>query len=333
MGGAPPIQAEGGAPIAGARGTEPPPKVDPPPPPACEEKLLAIDALRPSVTLLVDQSGSMNGRFPTRNSEETRWSIVRRALLDEQTGVVRALEQSIQFGLAFYTSHNGFSSGVCPILSQVHSSLANYDSIRMLYDSVSPDDDTPTGAALLQIVNQIRAEVRRGPNVVLLVTDGDPDNCDVPDPQTEEAQLDAVRAASAAYAADIGLYVLGISADISGDKLQQLANAGQGRPLAAQWGVDPDAAQPFQASGDVLMLTAQLREILAHVPLCEVALSRDIAYDELATASVLLDGVPLAFDPEDGFDLSDPRHLRVMGRSCELLREKGQRLSVRISCP
>jgi hypothetical protein len=166
----------------------------------------------------------------------------------------------------------------------------------------------------------------------LLVTDGDPDTCDVPDPQTEAGQLEAVSAAASAHTADIDFYVLGISADISGDKLQQLANAGQGKPLDARFGLDPDAAEPYQASTDVAGLTAQLRGILARVPLCEVGLDRDIGADELATGEVTLDGRKLMLDAEDGWRLSDSRHLLITGKACERLRARGKRLTVQISC-
>jgi hypothetical protein len=274
----------------------------------------------------------MRSGFPTRDSEQTRWSMVRQALLDPASGVVPGLAQSMQFALAFYTSHNGFSGGTCPILSEVRAATGNYEAIRTLYDSVFPDDDTPTGAAIAQVVREIQASHRQGPEVILLVTDGDPDTCEVPDPQTEAGQVEAIAAARAAQLADIDFYVLGISADISGDKLQQLANAGQGKRLDAHWGLDLDAAQPYQATSDVAGLTGQLREILARVPLCEVALDRDVSADEITDGKVMLDGKRLLFGAIDGFQLADARHLQITGKACDDLRASGKRLSVRISC-
>lgn len=304
------------------------PPVEPTPP--CEQVELTIAELRPSVTLLVDQSGSMRSGYPDRRSPQTRWQVVRQALLDPMSGVVPTLQQSLQFGLVFYTSHNGFSGGTCPILSTVRAATDNFEAIRKLYDSMSPDDDTPTGAALEQVVLEIQAANRKGPEVLLLVTDGDPDTCEQPDPQ--EGQVQAINGAADAFAAGIDFYVLGVSSDISGDKLQQLANAGKGKPLNAIWGVDPDAAQPFQASDSALGLTAQLRAILARVPLCEVELERDVALEELAAGNVVLDGQALQYGDPDGFHLKDPRHLQIVGKACETLTVAGKRLSVRISC-
>jgi hypothetical protein len=296
----------------------------------CESVSLTLDELRPAVTLLVDQSGSMRSRYPNRESEQTRWQVVGQALLDPMAGVVPSLQQSIQFGLVFYTSRNGFTGGACPIFNEVRSATGNYEAIRALYDSLYPDDDTPTGAAVQKVTRDIRMADRHGPEVILLVTDGDPDTCAQPDPQ--DGQAEALEAVAAAHASGIDFYVLGVSSDISGDKLQQLANVGQGKALDARWGIDADAAQPFQASASVAGLTAQLRDILARVPLCQVALDRDVSVDELSAGNVVLDGQPLSYDSGDGFVLQDPRHLQIQGKACDTLREAGKRLSVRISC-
>lgn len=316
----------GGPAVGGAAGQ---PAMEPMQP-QCETIEVTIDELRPSVTLLVDQSGSMREGYPEDESPDTRWTLVREALLAPNTGVVPSLQRSIQFGLVFYTSHNGYSSGACPLLSAVQNVTNNYRAISGLYDSTWPDDDTPTGAALLQVARNILAAERRSTEVLLLVTDGDPDTCEQPDPQ--DGQVEAIAGARAVHEAGIDFYVLGISGDISGDKLQQLANAGQGKPLDAIWGVDPEAAQPFQASASVAGLTGQLRDILARVPLCEIELDRPVGLDQLAAGQVTLDGKALALGNPNGFRLKDASHLEIVGQACETLRDSGKRLSVRISC-
>ena len=126
--------------------------------------------------------------------------------------------------------------------------------------------------------------------------------------------------------------MLGVSSDISATNLQQLANAGRGKPLDAVWGQSADAAQPYRAQSDVAGLTSQLREILASLPLCEIVLDREVSIEELASASVSLDGQLLTYAHPDGFERVDPRHLRITGRACEALRASGKQLRVRISC-
>lgn len=306
------------------------PTTPPPSPAPCESLSIDIANLRPTVMLLIDQSGSMASPYPDRSSPQTRWSLVRQALFDAQRGVVKQFEHSVRFGVTFFTSHNGFSGGVCPLLSEVVATTDNYEALSALYDRLAPDDDTPTGAALQKVVDGLEAHPTGGPQSILLVTDGDADTCEIPDPQ--EGQPDALAAAQRAFAAGIEVSVLGISHDIAQQNLQQLANAGRGRPVDSVWGVNPEAAQPFEAGDNVQGLTAQLAGILTQLSLCNVPLQRDTGATEASAARVLLDGEPLQYGARDGFTVADPRHLAITGKACETLTAKGQRLTIRVSC-
>ena len=318
MAGAP---AVAGAPTAVAGG---PPIM---PNPTCEAVTVAIDELRPELTLVVDQSLSMGFPYPDKQSPATRWSLVGDALFEPTFGVVKQFEASIRFGIAFFTSH---SNVTCPILNEVPAQVRNYSPLNALYRSLRPDGDTPTGDALQQVVTELEQKPSRAPRSILLVTDGNPDTCQQPNP--DEGQPQAVAAAQRAFAAGIDLYVLGISNGIAGENLQQLANAGKGRALDLVWGVDPDAAQPFQATDNVLGLAVQFGDVLNHIPLCEVGLQRDVALSEVPNARVVLDGQPLPNSIADGFVLKDPRHLAIVGKACDAIKAGGRQLSVRISC-
>ena len=319
--GAPGIAGGGSPSVAGAPG-----QGGAPPGPRCEAVTVAIDELRPAVTLVVDQSLSMRTRYPDDQSPATRWSIVGGALFDPTNGVVKNFESSVRFGIAFFTSRGG----MCPILNQVPARTHNYVALNGLYQSLRPFGDTPTGDALQQIVSELQKAPSQAPRSIVLVTDGNPDTCAQPNP--DEGQPEAVAAAQRAYESGIDLYVLGISNDIAGQNLQQLANAGKGRAIDLVWGVDADAAQPYQASSNVQGLTAQLGEILNRIPLCEVRLQRDVALGEASTAEVLLDGQPLSYSATDGYLLKDPRHLEIVGSACEAIKAGGRQLSARISC-
>ena len=294
--------------------------------PVCEAVTVAIDELRPALTLVVDQSRSMNESYPDSQSLATRWSLVGDALFDPTFGVVKRFEASIRFGIAFFTSY----PGSCPVLSEVPAQTRNYPALNMLYRSLAPRGDTPTGDALQQIVSELERTPSQGPRSILLVTDGNPDTCAQPNP--DEGQPEAVAATQRAFAAGIDSYVLGISNDIAGQNLQQLANAGKGRPIDLVWGVDADAAQPFQASDNVQDLAAQFADVLNRIPLCEVRLKRDVDASEASRARVVLDGVPLGYSAVDGYVLKDSRHLSIVGQACEAVKAGGRQLSVRISC-
>ena len=304
--------AQGGAPVM--------------PVPACEAATVAIDELRPALTLVVDQSFSMGFRYPDNQSPVTRWSLVGEALFDPTFGVVKRFEASIRFGISFFTSQ----SGICPILNEVSARTRNYEALNTMFQSLAPSGDTPTGDALQQIVAALEKAPSQGPRSILLVTDGNPDTCAQPNP--DEGQPQAVEAAQRAFESGIDLYVLGISNGIAGPNLQQLANAGKGRPIDLVWGVDAEAAQPFKAGESVQGLAEQLTELLNRIPLCEVRLQRDVALGEASSAKVLLDGRPLNYSGVDGYLLKDSRHLAIVGKACEAIKAGGKQLSVRISC-
>jgi len=296
------------------------------PPLACEAVTVSIDELRPALTLVVDQSLSMRFRYPDDSGPVSRWSLVGDALFDPSFGVVKQFEASVRFGIAFFTSH----TGVCPILNEVPAKVRNYEALNALYRSLAPDGDTPTGDALQRVVTELQQTPSQGPRYILLVTDGNPDTCAQPNPDDGHPQ--AVAAVQRAFDAGIELYVLGISNGIAGENLQQLANAGKGRPIDLIWGVDAAAAEPFQATGNVLSLAEQLSDILNSIPLCQVQLNRDVAPAEVSSAKVQLDGQPLTYSLADGYVLKDPRHLAIVGKACEALKAGGRQLSVRISC-
>jgi len=296
------------------------------PPVVCEAVTVSIDELRPALTLVVDQSLSMSFRYPDNESPATRWSLVGDALFDPTFGVVKQFEASVRFGIAFFTSRGS----MCPILNEVPAQVRSYDALNSLYRGLAPYGDTPTGDALQRVVSELQQTPSQGPRSILLVTDGNPDTCAQPNP--DQGQPQAVAAAQRAFAAGIDLYVLGISNGIAGENLQQLANAGKGRPIDLVWGVDAEAAEPFQASGNVLGLAEQLADILNRIPLCEVSLHRDVAWSEASRARVLLDGQPLNYSLSDGYVLKDPRHLAIVGKACEAIKAGGRQLSVRISC-
>lgn len=309
--------------------TTPPDASDPPDAakPPCESISESIDELRPGVMLVVDQSRSMRTGFPQQNSPDTRWSLVGKALFDPASGVVKTYEGTIRFGIAFFT---GNQNEACPILHEVHAATQNYAALNALYQSLAPEGSTPTGDSLNQVVGELEQGQRHNVQTILLVTDGNPNTCFMQ--SGSNGQFEALEAVQVAYELGYDTFVLGISNDIAGENLQQLANAGAGKLVDLKYGVDPDAAQPYQASSDKNGLTAQFADILSHVSFCEVRTQRDIGLDEASQGKVLLDGKPLVFGASDGFRLKDPRHLEIMGSACDAIKSGAKLLSVRISC-
>src|SRR5688572_28336443 len=88
---------------------------------SCADVSVKIDKQIPTVVLLVDQSGSMTAAFPGGD----RWNVLRDALMDPQTGVVKLLENDVRFGLSLYSAAD--ANQVCPLLVNVNVALGNHD--------------------------------------------------------------------------------------------------------------------------------------------------------------------------------------------------------------
>jgi hypothetical protein len=297
-------------------------------PAQCVDLRLGYEDIPATVMLLVDHSGSMNDAF----GDGTRWSTLQRALFDPEQGVVSPLENTARFGMMLYTSFDGFEGGVCPVLTQASIALGNAEVIRAIFDDNPPiaDSDTPTGESIQAAIGVLQAFTEAGPKHILLVTDGEPDTCAVPDPQGGEG--DAIAAAQAAHATGIKLTILGVSNDIALSHLQRMANAGAGQPLELIYGVDPSAARPYQASDDAGELALQLQGILGYVRSCMVAMNADVNAETIESGVVEIDGQELLRDSPDGYRLLDGGTLELLGQACSEVLNDAAELVIRFSC-
>jgi hypothetical protein len=184
----------------------------------------------PVVILLVDQSSSMADAF--LSPSVTRWDALREAILSEQ-GAVRLNESRAAFGLYTYTTLEPNFDPTCPLVRGVAPQVNNFAAIQSYYlnESLPIKSETPTGAAVMQVTDML-ANVPNAKHVIL-ITDGEPDTCDVRDPQCGHDP--ALFALQRAFDAAIAVHVFGIG---DGDQspgwfkfLQDAANAGAGQPI------------------------------------------------------------------------------------------------------
>jgi len=206
----------------------------------CPRSLL-IHPIVPTVILLIDQSLSMRDPFES----STRWSTLQNALMDASDGIVPTLQGEVRFGISFYTSFNGSAGGECPLLEEVAPSITNYDAIQELYDRMSPQHQTPTGDSISAITQTLLADTFPGPKAIVLATDGEPDTCEMPDPNL--GQGESIAAAQYAFSMDIPTFVISVGNDISLQHLQDLANAGAGLPVDLP---DDGGSSSGSSSGD-----------------------------------------------------------------------------------
>jgi hypothetical protein len=291
---------------------------------ACADLLLTLGKKTPTVLLLVDRSGSMAVGFPNPGSP-SRWDVLKNVLLDGD--VIQSLQSEVRFGLAMYSNPTRSMVG-CPDVPGVPFALDNYDAIAGLLGDAGLEPDTPTGESILKVSGITDAGVDGGlagldagggEKVILLITDGDPDYCANPfanDEPTTEAErqkakdisLDAVQRA---FAVGIKTYVLAIGDEVSVPHQQEMANAGVG--------LSPDAgdAAPFFRPTDEAELTAQINGVILGARPCKFSLNGSVQPGQESQGTVVLNGAPLVYNASNGWRLTSPSELELLGSACE----------------
>jgi hypothetical protein len=276
----------------------------------------------PTVLLLVDQSASMNEKFGTSD----RWQTLRTALMDPTMGIVKTLESQVRFGLTLFSGRNGMAP--CPALTTVNPMLNNYAPIDTAYPAPTESiiDDTPTGESITAAANILKGVTDPGPKVIVLATDGEPDTCAVPDPQTPEAKEMAIAAAQAAFAQGVFTFYISVGNEVSEDHAREMANVGQGYPRG-------DMTKRFYRANDQKELGDAFATIVNGVRSCSFSLNGTVKDGSEVDGTVTLDGVTLKLGDADGWRLSSPSTIEFRGKACETVKDKNDhKVSARFPC-
>lgn len=319
--------------------------------------------------VLVDNSSSM---FEPR---ETLWDLLYKSLMDPTEGVLKPLESKVRFGFA---SFKGFDLGVpeedpaCAEIRQVPYALDNYQAIDELYRQLGTEWtpsarwETPTGHAINRVVAELDAYLADppGPKHIVLVTDGNPNTCQVANPQC--GQDLAIKAVQDARTKGITTWVVGIGTIIGNDPgcqpvwgrcgpdhLQDLANAGQGldvilppeqyiwqncadrygRVLQASYSLTPGMA-PFFSATNASQLESALRGLLTGVVSCSVDMNALVTGNE-ALGKVTLAGEEVLLGDPNGWILEVNRYqVSLQGAACERFKSlmPGEKLDIWFPC-
>jgi hypothetical protein len=292
--------------------------------PACTELDIGFEKVTPTIMLLVDQSTSMGLSFYA-SKDSTRWEILQSALLK----VLQPLQSDVRLGLTLYRSKVGNQGGTCPILTKVPAALNNFDAISAKFKESKPGGDSPTGESLAQAAADLLAYEASGPKFVLLATDGEPDTCAMPNPQTGQAEV--IHAAGKAYENGIGTFVIGVSTEITDAHLQDVANAGAGLPVGD---VDGGAAQnaPFYHPTDAGSLADAIETVINQMRTCVFHLGNTVDVHSAATGHVVLDGMPLKFQDANGWRLNSSTDLEVLGKACDRIKTDAKEIQISFPC-
>jgi hypothetical protein len=285
--------------------------LNPSDPEICADVTASFEAQIPTVMLLLDQSGSMTAHFDGTN----RWNAMYDALMHIDEGVIPTLAGDVRFGLALYTSYNGGES--CPVLTEVAPMMENYDAIDAVFASASPQDDTPTGEAIEALVPLLDAVEAPGKKLILLATDGEPDSCEIPDPQMGQAR--AIAGAQYAYDAGIEVVVLAVGSQLSEGHQQDMANAGAGLPVPANCGECAEYYRP----DSTMSLVDDFNTIINGARSCTFSLDGEVVTEHAGDGTVTLNGEELGYGDPDGWRLVSPTEIEVTGKACDEIMDGG----------
>lgn len=293
-------------------------------PAVCVDLEVDFERVTPTVVLLIDRSGSMTQAF---DNGLDRWETLVQTLTDPQTSLVKKLDTSVRFGMALYSSDRGFGTGPtpkeCPVLASVDISIANFASMSTLLTSNEPRGDTPTAESLEAIVTQLQAFGEAGPKSIILATDGDPDTCEDPNANDDDAsKARSVAAVATAYGAGISTHVISVGDEVTASHLKALAVAGSG---------GDDTAEAFTAL-DTEGLVNAFTQIIGSVRTCDFTLQGSVATEDAPRGSVLVDGVALVFDDPNGWTMPDEKTVRLQGEACEAIQADVTGISMSFPC-
>jgi hypothetical protein len=292
---------------------------------ACADVSVKIDKQIPTVVLLIDQSGSMTEAFPGGN----RWDVLENALMSQASGVVKLLEKDVRFGFTLYSAKD--ADPVCPLLVNVPIALNNYDAINAAYSSAAPIEDTPTGESIQAVVKVLDPYPEPGPKIIVLATDGEPDTCAEKDPAPGSqgaiaAQQLSVKAAQEAYDKKIQTFVIAVGNQISQAHLQDVANAGAGKPIGGG-----DNAKYYQPTDQQALIDA-FNEIINGVRTCVFTLNGKVDAASAGLGAVVLDGQSLGYNDPNGWKLNSESEIELVGAACDTIQSGEHDLTVKFPC-
>ena len=303
----------------------------------------------PNVMFLVDESGSMDASF---GNGLDRWQAAHQAIVGNPSsnppvvGVVAQLESIVRFGLTTYHSQGGFGAPgenrECPIFeTEVAIALNNHSAIDANYPANFQDIgvDTPTGESIDRLVQELQADPppADGPTIIVLATDGEPDTCTTPNPQS--GQDEAVAAARNAYAVDpndpddfeIQTFVLSVGNDVSDAHLQDMANVGVGKMVDES--VDP---APFWKATDSDQLAAAFDEIIGASISCDIQMDKRFDDKDKAcydpASNVRLNGTPLDCPSEWRVKPGVDDVIELVGSACDTFKSGSSTFSAVFPC-
>jgi hypothetical protein len=149
--------------------------------------------------------------------------------------------------------------------------------------------------------------------VIVLATDGEPDTCAVPDGDGQGAREVAVKAAQDAFQAGVFTFYISVGNEISEQHATEMANVGQGYKRDEQ-------TPRFYRANNQQELVSAFDKIVAGVRSCAFSLDGAVKVGRESEGVVTLNGTPLVYNDANGWRLSSPTTVEVLGSACETIK-------------
>ena len=332
----------------------------------CNDLSVETKEVTPTVLLLVDNSSSM---FEPRDK---LWDPLYNVLMKPATGIVASLQEKVRFGFTSYRGSSTANDPACPNLFEVDYKLGNFDPIDTLYKQQGAEWkqgikwETPTGAAIKKAAAKLAAYEADppGPKYILLVTDGNPNTCAALDPQCGSDE--SIKAVQEAKTMGIGTFAVGIGDIIAGNTgcepawgrcgplhLQDLANAGQGLPVAAPpdqlkyqactptqmlaatyaGAAETPGAAPFYTAANAAELETAIKGLLNSVVSCTYDMNATVV-GNAALGTVKVNDMDVPYNDPNGWKLEDNKvQITLQGTACDSFKATaGSKLFVSFPC-
>lgn len=332
----------------------------------CNDLSVETKEVTPTVLLLVDNSSSM---FEPRDK---LWDPLFNVLMKPTDGIVASLQDKVRFGFTSYRGSSTANDPACPNLFEVDYKLGNFTPIDTQYKMQGAEYkqgikwETPTGAAIKKAAAKLAAYVADppGPKYILLVTDGNPNTCAALDPQCGSDE--SIQAVQEAKTMGIGTFAVGIGDIIAGNSgcetawgrcgplhLQDLANAGQGLPVAAPpdqlkyqactptkmlaatyaGAAETPGAAKFYTAANAGELETAIKGLLNSVVSCTYDMNATVV-GNAALGTVKVNDMDVTYNDPDGWKLEDNKvQITLQGTACDNFKAMaGSKLYVSFPC-
>jgi hypothetical protein len=273
----------------------------------CESQQLDLTRVQPSIWMVIDGSGSMLEPLSTRD-DTPRWTALRDAVL----GAVEEHPRDVKWAVALYDGPlpDGSDKGsiACPRVVLQEPQPDNLAAITAAYPADPLGGSTPTDRALAAVRARV-PDPQSSPQVVVLVTDGQPNDFCTTGAPVSDVQARVLSEVEQLHARGAAVYVISLAgADTAlNTHLAALAAAGG-------TGLPPFAPQTTDE------LQESLEDITGPRVSCRIPLSAPVDAQAACLGKVSLNGVALACHDRDGFRVRKGSQLELRGRACKTYR-------------